>query len=237
MTSFRLLTFAREFLFPAGCAICGQILINSDEAFFGICDHCRKSLSLDNDPRCEICGRPLSSEIKLCTQCRNRETRHLDRLIALFPYTGKYRKILTAFKFDKRVCIGNFLTEKLLEGLALLPEGAPKTPILMPVPPRPGKIKRTGFDQVECLMQKLEKRKNIRVERCLERLPSKPQKELDSKERLTNLVNRIRCRRQPSKEIVLIDDVITTGATMDACATALKNAGTTNVSGICLFFN
>jgi ComF family protein len=150
---------------------------------------------------------------------------------------GKYRKLLTAFKFDKRICLGNFLTEKLLEGLPFLPERTSNIPILVPVPPRPGKIKRTGFDQIECLVRKLERKKNIHIERCLERLPSKSQKELDGKERLNNLVNRIKCRRRPPEEIILIDDVITTGATMDACAVALKDAGATRVSGICLTFN
>jgi ComF family protein len=213
------------------------MLLNTEEAWFGICDDCRKTLTIDKDPRCDICGRPLISEIKLCLQCRNSETHYFDRLVALFPYSGKYRKLLTAFKFDKRACIGNFMVEKLFDGLTLFPEGTLKTPVLMPVPPRPGKIKHTGFDQIECLTQKLEKIKSISIERCLERLPSKSQKELSGKERLTNLLNRIKCHRRPPKEVVLIDDVITTGATMDACAMALKNAGTERVFGVCLFFD
>jgi ComF family protein len=227
----------RETLFPAGCAICNKILLNTEDAWFGVCDDCRKTLTIDKDPRCEICGRPLISEIKFCLQCRNRETHYFDKLITLFPYTGKYRKLLTAFKFDKRACIGNLLVEKLFEGLAFFPEGTLKTSTLVPVPPRPGKIKHTGFDQIECLTQKLEKIEGVSVERCLKRLSSRSQKELDGKERRTNLLNRIKCRRQPPKKIVLIDDVLTTGATMDACAAALKNAGTTHVSGLCLFFN
>jgi ComF family protein len=142
-----------------------------------------------------------------------------------------------AFKFGKRSCIGNFLTEKLLEGLALFPEGLLKTPVLIPVPPRPGKIKQTGFDQIECLAQKLEKIKSINIERCLKRLPSKSQKELDGKERRTNLLNRIKCFKQPPKESILFDDVITTGSTMDACAAALKEAGAEHVFGVCLFYD
>lgn len=227
----------RELLFPAGCAVCNKTLLDAEDAWFGICEDCRETLTIDKDPRCEICGRPLISEIKLCLQCRSHETHHFDRLIALYPYTDKYRKLLMAFKFDKRVCVGNFLAEKLLEGLALLPGEISEIPVLTPVPPRPGKIKHTGFDQIECLARKLQKVKSVSIERLLERLPSKTQKELGGKERLANLLNRIKCRRPPPKEVVLIDDVITTGATMDVCAIALKNAGAERVYGVCLFYD
>jgi predicted amidophosphoribosyltransferase len=115
----------------------------------------------------------------------------------------------------------------------------------VPVPPRRGKIRRTGWDQVEAIARKLEQnhagRHNeagtLPVRRCLERLPSRSQKELNRGERGKNLIGKIRCVRPAPTSALVFDDVITTGATLNACAGALKKAGTLRVYAIALFYD
>ena len=232
--------YIREYLFPADCALCGGELADREEAWYGLCKPCRAGLTLDGDERCSICGRPLISEQGVCMQCRGRgeaepQAHVFDSALSLFPYAGKYRKLLGAYKFGKNLPLGNFLAERIVEALDRLPpdsrEGLP-----VPVPPRPGKIRKTGWDQVACLGGRLAKL-GRRPQSCLKRLPSKSQKELDRTDRKTNLAGKIICVRPPPKIAILFDDVITTGATLDACAAALKGAGTEKVYAVCLFYD
>ena len=160
-----------------------------------------------------------------------------DKAIVLFPYSGKYRKLLSAYKFDKHISLGNFFVEiirRTLEKKGISPETG-----IVPVPPRPGKIRKMGWDQVEYLAKLLEKVKGKKypVIRCLKRLRSKSQKELSRENRKTNLKGRIISKKQIPKTVIIIDDVITTGSTLDACATALKEGGAKTVYALCLFYD
>jgi ComF family protein len=238
---------ARECLFPAGCAICKKTLITGEDAWYGLCADCRRTFPVELENRCLICGKPLVSENGLCMQCRepSRDShtempeearrRNFDRLLLIFPYTGTCRTLLSAYKFEKNKAVGNFLAEKLLEALRFFLEDF-TDPALTPVPARHGKIKREGWDQMEHLARLIEKKNGATpVCRCLKRLPSQTQKTLGYKERAVNLLHRIQCFRTPPSEIILFDDVHTTGATMNACAGALKQAGAKKVYGLCLF--
>jgi ComF family protein len=216
------------------------MLFDKDECWYGLCHVCIPRFGLDLDvPRCSVCGRPLISEQGRCVDCRNTDDHAFDRALALFPYTGQYRKLLSAFKFAKRRALGNFLGAKLLESLAYFPDLDADT-VLIPVPPRPGKLRKTGWDQLACLAAILERTKirskSLPVYRCLKRLPSQSQKELSRDNRKTNLQGRILCAKKAPHRAIVFDDVITTGSTLDACALALKEAGAEKVYGLCLFY-
>lgn len=235
----------REGFFPQGCVLCGK----TPDPFFGLCSDCHESLAIPEADRgrCSICGQPLISEQETCLICRDGPEKSFNRLISLFPYMGRYKKVLREYKFKKRLCLGNFFAEKILLGLDILlsAECAPDI-CLVPVPARPGKIKHKGWDQVEYLAKLLHANHSMPVRRCLKRLPSESQKELDRKNRLQNLKGRIIINNRDShipgknavpKTAVLFDDVYTTGATMEACALALKSWGTERVFGICLCYD
>jgi predicted amidophosphoribosyltransferase len=189
--------------------------------------------------------------------CREENVHHtFDRTLSLFPYSGPYRDLLSAFKFGKRRALGNFLAERLLEGLAYLPDGGAGM-VLTPVPPRPGKLKAGGWDQIACLAAILERTRRAEtwriamrctsaqganlcippVYRCLKRLASRSQKELGGEARKTNLKGKLCCTREVPCRVIVFDDVITTGSTLDACATALKAGGAEAVYGLCLFYD
>jgi ComF family protein len=240
----KMLYLIREYVFPSGCACCGGALLTGEDAGYGLCSDCRKGLELKDERHCELCGRPLISEIGLCLPCRvdqnDRGLRFCDRVFVSFPYAGKYRQLLTAFKFKKNLGAGHFLAEQAQKALTVLPLNEITNPVWVPVPPRPGKLRKTGWDQVDYLARILEREQGyggLRVCRCLKRLPSATQKTLNRQERRTNLLGRIKTTGTAPQSAILLDDVITTGSTLDACAAALKSAGTEKVYGVCLFYD
>jgi ComF family protein len=241
------LCLAGEWLFPSFCGICQSHLLTAGEVWYGLCEECRAGISIDRGERCSVCGRPLISEIGCCLSCREEaeETGNpgpsFDRLLPIFPYTGKYRTLLEAYKFGRSQGAVRFLEEKFWEGLRLLPLAEMKNPVLVPVPPRPGKIKKTGWDQIEALSRIINTRsresQRFPVYPCLKRLPSQSQKTLNREGRRINLRGKILCHKPPPSEAILFDDVITTSSTMEACAAALKSGGTQKVFGLGLFYD
>ena len=272
---------AKDFFFPETCALCagnfvarsagnyvarsGGSLIDSSEIRYGLCLDCQASIDLVQGnkregnfaAKCEMCGKPLISEIGMCLPCRNGGERSYERLWVLFPYIGKYRKLLTAYKFGKNFALADFFAEKIMEEISGISAGLPelKDAVIVPVPPRPGKIKETGWDQIDYLVKRLEKLPGCPpVCRCLRRKKSKAQKNLSRAERLENLKGRIYINNASaaaffggasaafsgfaaSSSFILIDDVITTGSTIEVCSAVLKEAGAKKVYGICLFFD
>jgi ComF family protein len=222
----------KGFLFPSFCVLCGVSLDDAGELKYGLCGQCRASLSPPEGDKCALCGKPLISEIELCLPCRNGSAFSYDRLWVLYPYIGKYRELLSAYKFRKNLPVAEFFAEKILD---ILDDPVLRDAVLVPVPPRPGKIKETGWDQVDYLVKKLEKLKPVC--RCLKRSKSKVQKQLGRSERLENLKGRIGINGTAPKTAIIIDDVMTTGSTMEVCASVLKEKGAEKVYGLCLFYD
>ncbi|MDR2965432.1 MAG: ComF family protein [Treponema sp.] len=229
-----ILLLIKNYLFPSDCALCNDNLLNADEIKYGLCMNCKESLVYIEGERCNKCGKPLVSEINTCLSCRKSEVSY-DRIWALFPYTGKYKELLTKYKFLKKLPLAEYFAEKILD---IINKAELNDAIIVPVPPRPGKKKETGWDQVDYLVKKLKKPAKS-VCRCLKRKKSSIQKELNREERIENLKGRIYCNKniQAPKTALVIDDVFTTGSTMEVCASVLKQNGAEKVYGICLFYD
>jgi ComF family protein len=235
-----------ERLFAGNCALCGGLLLDMNEAWYGLCEPCASDLSVGDlapEARCAVCGRPLTSEQGVCMNCRQLSAPHtFDQTLSLYPYSGVYRKLLVEFKFNQRRALANFLAERLLEALAYLPNGGAGM-VLTPVPSRPDKLKTEGWDQIACVAAVIERLRRLRrapvppVYRCLRRLQSLSQKELGGEARKSNLRGKILCTRAVPRSVILFDDVYTTGSTLDACAAALKAGGAESVYGLCLFYD
>ena len=159
------LFYLREYLFPSGCGGCGQALVNREEAHNGLCGDCAVFLkqALDAEKRCCVCGKPLITEKDTCLSCRKggpagdkpsggSYNERLVKLRCLFPYTGKFKTILGAYKFGKSLGVGNFLGQCLTSALEGFTHDEIRDAAWVPVPPRPGKIKKTGMgpDRVPC---------------------------------------------------------------------------------------
>ncbi|MDR1747578.1 MAG: ComF family protein [Spirochaetaceae bacterium] len=244
MNRFSLFSIARKILaaavFPENCVVCGAPGDGGPEGL-PLCGRCFGKIQRPApvNVRCGICGCQLISEKNLCMECRKRNPyAHLKRAYPLFSYQGWGRELLSAWKGGEKRSLSPLLAAILAEAAEEVFPGIP----IVPVPPRPGKIREKGWDQVAELSALIEKRFRYPVLRLLRRTGAVQQKQLNREERLSNLKTAFRfCppkRGSPVPDTaLLLDDVITTGATLDACASVLAENGVAAVYGISLFYD
>jgi predicted amidophosphoribosyltransferase len=215
-------------VFPGRCLACGTWMDGEDDPATPVCRRCRARLVPISGPRCPQCGTPLIVEEGRCTRCRTAGYAFASAA-AVFTYRGTIRDLIIALKSGGRNRLVRLFAPFLA---ALLAERYRDIPVVA-VPSRPG---RSGPDAVGRLCRELERRHGVRVLRLLRRGPGPAQKSLTYSERLRNLRGRIRMARgaRAAGALVLLDDVLTTGATLDACARTLLSAGASRVDAVTL---
>ena len=163
-------------------------------------------------------------------RCRGVE-RAFDSAYPLFSYEGSLRVLLSAYKKGGRRSLAGFFAGLAAE--AITERWPDRT--LVPVPPRPGKLRTKGWDQVEAIARILESR-GFRVSRPLERRLSDEQKGLGRGARGANASRAFGLKPgRASPELpLLLDDVVTTCATLEACAAALKRGGARSVEALAI---
>lgn len=206
-----------------------------------VCGECWDQIRLLIGPFCRTCGDPLlswrviSTALEQCPRCR-RVPGFVDTARAAGHYEGSLRAILHAFKYEGRRQLARPLSAFLLTAGAQLLEGAH---CAVPVPLHPWRRARRGFNQAEDLARHL----GIPMRRALWRVrPTAPQTALDARSRRRNLrdafglsplfTTKRRRHWLEGRTVVLVDDVRTTGATLEACATVLKTAGVREVRAL-----
>lgn len=214
------------FLNDRRCCLCGDVRSKA-----GICEQCLKKLPLIGDGnRCLWCGLPLTSENNICMRCRSVE----EHSISNFPlaiYEGVIKELIHLYKFQNQTEIAITFAKLAAETYFMKFSGR----IVVPAPPRRGKIKRTGWDQIELIVRIMEKRYGIPVSRILKRKDNKEQKKLDFDQRQSNLQESLYAGRAIDfDKYLLFDDVFTTGTTLKCCAKVLKQEGVDDIQGMTL---
>jgi ComF family protein len=234
--------------FPAACLLCGREL--TSEGLSRICRDCWAGLEPWTGPACASCGLPFASPhaqdsaTLQCGECR-KSLAAFDKARSFAIYTGNLRRVILHVKFGRQERLGKRLGE-LLAGLwDSLPELRERdSPVIVPVPLHPSRQRERGFNQAELLAAGLVRalRKGgaeLRVRKgCLRRRrATPPQTGLSLAARRENLRGAFEAgvpEQIRGRTVVLIDDVMTTGATLSACARALKRAGAERVFGLTL---
>ena len=214
----------------------------------GICRKCWEGFRPRRGPLCSRCGlffpseRALESSDALCAECRRQE-HAFDFARSFDLYSGNLRAAILLLKFQRRERLGRKLGELLCcLWPALAGADLEDSSILVPVPLHHDRRRQRGYNQAELLAQGLAKglarraegARMLRVEACcLRRLrPTLPQTGLDPRARQDNVRDAFAVglpERIGKKNVLLVDDVMTTGATVSACAQALKRAGARRV--------
>lgn len=194
--------------------------------------------------RCDVCGREISSNINLCSECKeNRLIQNIDSMLPIFSYRLWNKELMYFWKIQENRSLADFFSKIINKTIKSLGEY-----IIVPVPPRKGKIKKNGWDQINDLCQFLQYRYGYTILNLLERTTVIQQKKLNRAERLENLISaykltdKNKIKKELSKinnvipeTVVLIDDVSTTGSTLECCAKVLKSIGIKKIKAVTLF--
>ncbi len=212
-----------DMLFPGKCLLCGENLIFKNEPFFPVCSSCFNRLKpIAAVKRCRVCSIPLVSEIETCTRCRERSFAFTSNF-SLFEYRGLMKELIYQYKFRGRrrvaLILSRFLAEEILKNYSGIS--------VVPVPARKYTLRRRGWDHIELILKIMEKSFGIQILKLLKRKGNIPQKALDYQMRVENIRGTIYLKKKhnPKSSVILLDDIFTTGATVDECARILGNAG------------
>lgn len=170
-------------------------------------------------------------------ECREKPAPAHVAARALFHYSGDAGRLLKAYKFGPHRNAAVFIADLFEDAVRDLEAACGLSLCAVPVPPRPGKLKATGWDQMEAVARALERRHGRAVSRCLRRTGGAVQKRLGRAEREENARSLFVCSGNAPPAAALLDDVTTTGATLAGCSRALKTSGSSYIAVIAFCYD
>jgi ComF family protein len=225
---------ALDFVFPPRCPLCGEGL----SAQTGLCAACWGELVFPGEPSCSACQRPFAAGIRdgaICAPCLADPPRH-DGIAAGTLYTDASRRLVLAFKRGGRIALAPMLARLIAARLAFVGEDW----LVVPVPLHRWRLWRRGFNQAALLGQEIARLRGARVavDALVRRKATPLLGGLGAKARERALAGAIAVNPRQSQQlrgakVVLVDDVLTSGATSQACVSALRRAGAEKVVIAC----
>ncbi|MGQ9922001.1 MAG: ComF family protein [Desulfobacca sp.] len=222
-----------DFFLPRFCLLCQHPLPPGAPGL--ACAACHATIPYLSHPRCLCCGAPFRSRqggARLCHNCL-RQPPPFDRALAAAFYEGPVLDAIHRLKYHRDLLYGKLLGEIMHRAFDLT-EAVAAAQLLLPVPLHPQRLRWRGFNQAILLAQNFPDIPLARDVLVRER-PTLPQVGLSSKERLANVKGAFRVR-QPElvagKNVIILDDVFTTGATVSECARVLRRAGAAHIEVI-----
>lgn len=226
-----LLTKLKEWI-PSCCLLCNQ----RSNSGIDLCTGCLQQLPWLNRG-CEQCAQPLNSEhasTRFCGACLCTPPAY-DSTLAPFSYQDTMITLIAKLKFNKNLSVGRVLGELMARHIKTnTPSDMPS--LLLPVPLHPKRLRQRGYNQAIIIAEHLSKQLKIPLNRtlCKKIRHTATQSRVDAKHRHANIDHafEIASRNLPS-HVAIIDDVMTTGATVNALSSALKHAGVAKISVWC----
>lgn len=206
--------------FPNKCIVCEKYV-------FLLCQNCFSDIEKISTSTCPECGR-ISVNSRFCPRCRNKTNQNIFSVCVATSYQSTVvKKLIKSFKYHGLTGLSEICGELIYQRIK--DADLPRDIIAVPVPLHRFKYNKRGFNQSELIARYLSRRLNIPGADVLVRTKNtKNQVGLQRSERLGNMVDAFRCIDEEfifGKNILLIDDVFTTGATLNECARVLKQAG------------
>lgn len=226
-----------DLVYPPRCPLCGEAVIEQG----GLCVVCYGDLMIPGDPACVSCQRPLTSvpasKNETCFACRADPPRH-SGICAATVYNDASRRLLLSFKHGGRIALAGLMAR--LMGVRMPEPEEGEASLLVPVPLHRWRIWQRGYNQSAMLARELARqgRGELMVDGLVRRKPTRTLGGLGREEREAMLSGAIgvsprRMQQIYGRSVILVDDVLTSGATSNACVDALLGAGARKVSIAC----
>ena len=225
--------------FPSGCRICEQLLTTASRV--PVCEECLASFEKVPAVVCEVCGSPLpglgglEGVPLLCPACQQ-QTFAFDKARGYAVYADAMVRAILLLKFEQIEPLGTWFAERLAE--LVNSAGDPvAADVVVPVPLHRQRERERGYNQAALISKPLAKKLKLPHKAVLlMRTRARPDKQVLSLEERWESVRGAFATRPGSQvdnlRVLLVDDVLTTGATLDACARALRDAGAKAVIGL-----
>lgn len=219
-----------DFVLPPVCILCGSHLSRQEKI---VCRGCWDSLAVLPSPFCPGCKSSLAKGDLSCRICFSKSNLCAVRSMGVFD--GHFQKLVHGFKYQHKMSLGKRLGRALGEKL-FQDEVAARFDCVVPVPLHSARKRERGFNQSEILAQQISEATDLPLlKKVLKRIRNtKDQTKLTPEERIENVKGAFALKDQEiikQKKIILVDDVMTTGATLGECAAVLTKAGAKRVMG------
>ncbi|MBU1862293.1 MAG: ComF family protein [Candidatus Omnitrophica bacterium] len=220
-------------VYPARCIACGLLLVYNEDH---ICNNCYNKIKLLHTPLCKKCSREIarfSTQNDICTPCKS-TVFYFKRCFSVVQYDELTKAIFHEIKFKKRRSCITIFKNHILSKLNALDNALFTNTIVIPVPLDRRRQKERDFNQSEILAKYISSFFHLRHKtNMLKRIKqSIPQSILNKKMRLHNLEGAFCVRNKTEvnqKKVLVVDDIFTTGSTVNECAKVLKQAGATEI--------
>lgn len=221
-----------DLFYPRSCAGCGGAV---DGEFHHLCWDCASAVPYVGPPYCSLCGDPVDGKVDgdfVCYFCSSHE-RFFDGARSAARYRGVLKDVLRRFKYDSALWVRSDLV-RLLDACTRAHFDPDAIDAVCAVPLYPVKRRLRSFNQSQLLARSLARRlRKPLLSRCLVRVkPTPSQTNLTARQRATNVRDAFRTRnrrRLAGRSVLLVDDIMTTGATVSECARTLKQGGAAKV--------
>lgn len=226
-------------LLAAPCRICDRILTNASR--IPICEDCLAAFDRIVDPMCACCGRPFPGGVSaestqsLCRLCRV-NFYAFDRARSFATYDETLSEAIVLLKYEQVTRLGHWFADRLAEIVRSAPNNW-QADIVVPVPLHVERRRERGYNQAELIARPLAKRLKLKfVAGLLVRTKPRPAQLVLSRSEhwksVRGAYSTDKRRHVDNLRVLLVDDVLTTGATLDACARALKKSGASVILGL-----
>jgi len=224
-----------DWIFPPRCLHCRRFLKQN----IFLCEACAQEWPSLSPPFCSVCARPFhsaESENHVCGECLT-APKFCARVIAAGIYRGVLHDMMIRFKYRAKEEFSRYLGGKMVAAIAAVPDSVPD--LIVPAPLHPARLRERGYNQANLLAREIGRVLRLPVDSFCVRKVKKtlPQAELRGDERRKNLAGAFELKRPEKiagKDILLVDDVYTTGTTVETLAELLLKKGARKVEALVL---